>query len=106
MLVHLALALAPIVTPAATPIPHTLTAMAPVEIWAQGLGDLRGIAVDREGRVWVTDHAGGRVVRLDRAGTARVVATGLRGPIGIALDDSGRVLVAEEDAGRVVVVNP
>jgi sugar lactone lactonase YvrE len=106
MLVHLVLSIAPILTPAATPIPHTLTAMAPVEIWAQGLGDLRGIAVDVEGRAWVTDYSRGRVLRVERTGTARVVATGLRGPVGIALDDIGRVLVAEEAAGRIVEVGP
>jgi sugar lactone lactonase YvrE len=105
MLAHLALAIAPIITAAATPTAHTLTAGAPVEIWARGLGDVRGIAVDAEGRVWVTDHAGGRVLRLDGPGSVRVVAGGLRGPIGIALDDAGRVLVAEEGAGRVVHVS-
>lgn len=106
MLAHIALAIAPIITPAVTPTAHTLTASAPIEIWARGLGDLRGIAVDAEGRVWVTDHARGRVLRLDGPGAARVVATGLRGPIGIALDDSSRVVVVEQDAGRVVHVSP
>src|SRR5205085_5800596 len=106
MLAHLALAIAPMITPAATPSPHTLTAMAPVEVWARGLGDLRGIAVDADSRVWVTDHAGGRVLRLDGVGPARVVASGLQRPIGIALDEGGRVLVAEEEAGRVVHVSP
>jgi len=106
MLAHLALAIAPIVASTAPPAPHTLTAMAPVEVWARGLGDLRGIAVDGEGRLWVTDHARGRVLRLDGPGSARVVASGLRGPIGIALDETGRVLVVEENAGRVVHVGP
>ena len=105
MLAHLALAIAPMLTPAATPSAHTLTAMAPVEVWARGLGDLRGIVVDVDGRVWVTDHAGGRVLRLNGAGPARVVASGLQGPIGIALDEGGRVLVAEEGAGRIVRVS-
>jgi sugar lactone lactonase YvrE len=104
MLAHLALAIAPIVTPVTVPTPHTLTAMAPIEVWATGLGDLRGIAVDAEGRVWVTDHARGRVLRLDAAGAARVVAVGLQAPVGIAIDPSGRVLVAEEDAGRIVQI--
>src|SRR4051812_38205585 len=106
MLAHIALAIAPIITPAATPAAHTLTASAPIEVWARGLGDLRGIAVDAEGRVWVTDHARGRVLRLDGPGPVRVVATGLRGPIGLAIDDSGRLLIAEEDAGRIVHVSP
>ena len=106
MLAHLALAIAPIVAPASTPAVHTLTAMAPVEVWARGLGDLRGIAVDADGRVWVTDHASGRVLRLDAPGSARVVASGLRGPLGIAIDESGRVLVVEEEAGRIVHVAP
>jgi len=106
MLAHIALAIAPILTPATTPIAHTITAAAPIEVWARGVGDLRGIAVDAEGRVWVTDHARGRVLRLDGPGPVRVVATGLRGPLGIALDDTGRLLVAEEEAGRIVRVNP
>src|SRR6267142_4240923 len=106
MLAHIALAIAPIITPAAIPTAHTLTAAAPIEVWARRLGDVRGIAVDAEGRVWVTDHARGRVLRLDAPGAVRVVASGLRGPIGLALDDTGRVLVAEEDAGRVVQVGP
>jgi len=104
MLAHIALALAPMLTPTATPTPHTLTANAPIEIWARGLGDLRGLAVDTEGRVWLTDHAGGRVLRLDGPGSMRVVASDLAGPIGIAIADGGRVLVAEHDAGRIVDV--
>jgi sugar lactone lactonase YvrE len=103
MLAHLALAIAPIL-PAATPTPHTLTAMAPIEVWARGLGDVRGIAVDAAGAVWVTDAARGVVLRLDAGGSARVMAAGLGGPIGIALDASGRVLVAEAEAGRIVEV--
>ena len=106
MLAHLALAIAPILTPASIPTAHTLTAMAPVEVWARALGDLRGIAVDGEGRVWVTDHAGGRLLRLDAPGSARVMVSGLRGPVGVAIGDGGRVLVAEEDAGRVVHLGP
>ena len=104
MLAHLALAIAPILTPATTPTPHTLTAVAPLEVWARKLGDLLGVAVDADGRVWVTDHAGGRVLRLDAPGSARIVASGLRGPTGIALDDTGRVLVVEEDGDRIVHV--
>jgi sugar lactone lactonase YvrE len=102
MLAHLALAIAPVLTPAATPTPHTITALAPLEVWASGLGDLRGLALDAERRVWVTDHASGRVLRLDAPGVARVVASGLQGPLGIAMDGGGRLLVAEEHAGRIV----
>ena len=106
MLAHLALAIAPMVTSAVTPTPHAVAALAPVEVWASGLGDLRGVAVDDQGRVWVTDHAGGRVLRVDAPGVVRVVASGLRGPLGITIDDSGRVLVAEEHAGRIVPIGP
>jgi sugar lactone lactonase YvrE len=106
MLAHLALAIAPFLMPATAPTPHTLTAMAPIEVWGKGLGDLRGIAVDRDGRAWVTDHAGGRVLRLDRPGAVRVVASGLRGPLGLAFDRAGRLLVVEQDAGRIVRIGP
>jgi glucose/arabinose dehydrogenase len=105
MLAHLALAIAPILTPAATPAAHTLTALAPIEIWASGLGDPRGIAVDAHGHVWVTDHARGLLLRLDGLGAARVVARGLRGPLGAAVDGAGRLLIAEETGGRVVRVS-
>ena len=105
MLAHLALAITPLLTAASVPTPHTLTAMAPVEIWGTRLGDLRGVAVDAEGRVWVTDYASGRLLRLDAPGHARVVASGLRGPIGIAFDRTGRLLVVEHEAGRVVHVS-
>jgi len=105
MLAHLALAIAPMLTAASVPTPHALTAMAPMEVWGARLGDLRGVAVDADGRVWVTDHARGRVLRLDAPGHSRVVASGLRGPVGIAFDRTGRLLVVEHDAGRVVHVS-
>lgn len=81
-------------------------AVEPVEVHADGFDDLRGVAVDAEGYIYVADRAAGTVTRiaLDRSRT--VLASGLDRPVGVALDAAGRVLVAEEQAGRVVRLEP
>ena len=79
-----------------------LAALDPVEIWADGFGDLRGLAVDPAGNVFVADRALGSVTRIAPDGTRTLVASGLDRPIGLAFDPLGRLLVAEERAGRVV----
>ena len=83
-----------------------LSALDPVEIYADGFGDLRGIVVDPQGNVYVADRARGAVTRLSPDGKRTRVARGLARPIGLALDPAGRLLIAEEKAGRVVRVEP
>ncbi|HBH03669.1 MAG TPA: hypothetical protein DDZ42_17405, partial [Candidatus Rokubacteria bacterium] len=86
-------------------MPH-LAALDPVEIWADGFGDLRGIAVDGQGNVFVADRARGSVTRIAPDGTRTRVASGLDRPVGLAFDPLGRLLIAEEKAGRVVRLEP
>ena len=86
-------------------MPH-LAALDPVEIWADAFGDLRGIAVDGQGNVFVADRARGAVTRIAPDGTRTRVASGLDRPIGLAFDPLGRLLIAEERAGRVVRLEP
>src|SRR5207244_9425980 len=83
-----------------------LSALDPVEIYANGFDDLRGIVVDPQGNVLVADRAAGTVTRIapDHTHTRTVVARRLQRPIGLAFDPSGRMLIAEEKAGRVVRV--
>jgi sugar lactone lactonase YvrE len=78
------------------------SALAPVEIYSDGFGHLRGIAVDASGNVYVADRQAGTVTRvaLDRSRT--IVASGLDRPIGLTFDLEGRLLIAEERAARVV----
>ena len=83
-----------------------LNALDPVEIYADGFGDLRGIVVDAQGNVFVADRAQGAVARIAPDGARTRVARGLAHPIGLALDPAGRLLIAEEKAGRVVRIEP
>jgi sugar lactone lactonase YvrE len=82
-----------------------ITALAPFDVVADGFGSLRGIVVDGDDHLYVTDREAGTVTRLGIDGR-RVVARRLDRPVGIALDPSGRLLVAEERAGRVVRLDP
>ena len=79
-----------------------VTALAPVEVWADGFGDLGGVAVDTEGAVYVADRLAGTVVRIAPDRSRTIVATGLDQPTGLAVDASGRLVIAEEGANRVV----
>ncbi len=81
-------------------------AVEPVEVLADGFGDLRGVAVDAEGRVYVADRDAGTVTRIAPDRSRAVVASSLERPVGVAIDAAGRLLVAEERAGRVVRVEP
>ncbi len=78
------------------------TAVSPLEVYADGFLDLRGIALDGDGNVFVVDREAGTVTRIARDRSRLVVASGLERPIGLALDLDGRLLIAEERAGRVV----
>ena len=82
--------------------PQPITALAPFEVWADGFDDVRGIAVDHDGGVFVADHQRGTVLRIAPDRTQRVVARQLNRPLGVAFDDIGRLLVAEEGSGRVL----
>jgi sugar lactone lactonase YvrE len=81
--------------------PQSITALAPFEIVAEGFASLRGVVVDEDGRIYVTDREAGTVTRVGPDGR-RVVARHLRRPVGLALDAHGQLLVAEEDAGRIL----
>jgi len=87
----------------AAPVDH-VTALAPVEIWADGFGDLRGIAIDGEGSVYVADRLIGTVTRIGPDRSRTVLASGLDHPVGLAFDPSGRLVIAEEQGNRVIRV--
>ncbi|HYE92855.1 MAG TPA: hypothetical protein VEA38_17625, partial [Terriglobales bacterium] len=81
---------------------HHIAALAPVDVLADGFGDVVGLVVDRDDAVFVSDRRAGTVTRLTPDGRRRTVASGLSKPAGLALDAHGALLVAEERAGRVV----
>ena len=77
-------------------------ALAPAEILARGFLQPRGVVVDSQGVVYVSDRATGTITSIASDWSTAVVARGLERPIGLAFDLEGRLLVAEERAGRVV----
>ena len=79
-----------------------VSALAPFDTYADGFHDLRGIALDAAGAVFVADRDAGTVTRIGADLARTVIASGLERPIGLAFDPDGRLLVAEERAGRVV----
>ena len=85
---------------------QSISSLDPVEVYADGFGDLRGIAVDDDGDVFVADRHTGTITRVTADRAQSVVANQLERPIGLALDQERRLLVAEERAGRVIRIEP
>jgi len=61
---------------------------------ARDVGDVYGIAVGAEDRLYVADWSGGRVLVVV-GGKARVLAEGLEYPSGLVLDGAGDLFVKE-----------
>ena len=55
-----------------------LTALDPVELFADGFGDLRGLAVDGQGNLFVADRAVGSVARIAPDGSRTLAASATR----------------------------
>lgn len=73
-----------------------------MEIVQAGFGNLRGIAVDGAGQIYVADREAGTVTRIGTDQARATLARGLERPVGLSLDSHGRLLVAEERAGRIM----
>lgn len=79
---------------------HTRSALAAgrTEQVAEGLGLVRGLAVDAEGTVWISDYAGDRVLAArwgsEGLSAPEVRYTGLGGPAALAFEPRGSLLVA------------
>jgi RHS repeat-associated protein len=83
-----------------------VAALAPVEVWVDGLATVGGLALDARGHLYVSDADAGTVTRVAPDGTRTVVARGLDRPVGLAFDATGQLLIVEERAGRIVRVEP
>jgi sugar lactone lactonase YvrE len=76
------------------------------EVVVRGLHDPIGIAVARDGTLYVAEATKNRVVRFDARTRKRTVvaSTGLSQPLGLALRSDGALLVADSRNGRIVRV--
>jgi streptogramin lyase len=61
----------------------------------------QGVAVDKNGHVWVTDPASGRLEEFDEEGKYITQVGSLGTPAGVAADSEANVWVTEESASRV-----
>ena len=78
---------------------HRITQGGEVSVFFRGLGRPQGMALDREGHLYVAGSYGGRrgIVRITPQGHADVVLSG-SGIVGMALQPSGRAIVATTDS--------
>jgi len=76
------------------------------EVVVRGLHDPVGLAVDRDGTIYVAEEQTNRVIRFAPGTRARtvIVAAGLDQPLGLALRTDGSLLVADSHHGRIVRV--
>lgn len=60
------------------------------------------VAIDRQGRVWVTTLGDGGLWLIPSGGAPRQVLTGLANPQGLTLDRCGNPIVVEQNAQRIL----
>jgi sugar lactone lactonase YvrE len=73
---------------------------------ADGFGGGDGVAWDHHGRLYVSDHKGGRVFVIPRPGQAPVLlASGFQAPADLCLDPTGKqILVPDMKAGTITAL--
>ena len=69
---------------------------------AEGLEELYGVAVVRDGRLLVAEGGTGRLLRIGHRGDVSTIATGLGRPAGVAAASDGSCFVSDRDGGRVL----
>ena len=69
---------------------------------AEGLEELYGVAVVRDGRLLVAEGGTGRLLRIGHGGDVSTIATGLGRPAGVAAAPDGSCFVSDRDGGRVL----
>src|SRR6266403_1883828 len=78
---------------------HRITQGGDVSVFFRGLGRPQGLALDRDGNLYVAGSYGGRrgIVRITPQAQAEVVLSG-SGIVGMALQPSGRAILATTDS--------
>jgi len=77
------------------------------ELITTGLRNPTGVAVDTNGRTYVTEHiADGTLIAIETNGDSRVVKSGLNYPAGLAFAPDQSLYLAEHGRGRVLHLIP
>ncbi len=77
---------------------------AEMEVLAQGLDQLYGVARAPGGAIVAAEFGAGRVLAVRAGGEVEVLAAGLRKPLGVACMPDGTCLVSESAGGRIVAL--
>lgn len=80
------------------------SALAPIELLVEGLGNLGGIAVGGTGAVFVSEWDAGKIFKIVPGDRPEIVVDHLRHPGGVALDRESRLVVAEGGKRRILRV--
>ena len=80
----------------------TASALAPIELLVEGLGNLGGIAVDGTGAVFVSDWEAGKIFKIVSGDPPEIVVERLRHPRGVMLDRESRLVFAEGGKRRIL----
>ncbi len=75
-------------------------------IASEKLSDPFGVAIDNEGRTYISDGLGGRIFRIENNGQSQVVASGLDMPSAIAFDIDGSLIIANTGAHTILRLDP
>ncbi len=83
---------------------------AKTEVVVDGLNDPSGVAVDKNGNIYVSTHAEGAegkgtLVKINPKGKKSVVARNLTGPKGMAFDAKGDLYVASFEGNAILKMN-
>jgi sugar lactone lactonase YvrE len=76
-----------------------------VKLWRGGYGSLGGIAADRDGNVFVSDHRRDVLLKIDPAGNESVVLEADASFAAIAFDRQGRLIACKPQGFGVVAID-
>lgn len=77
-----------------------------LEVVAENLSNPEGLAIDRSGKMYVSEAGAGRISLVNADGTLTEVISGLSAPRSLATDENDNLYVAETGAGTVSRVIP
>jgi len=78
-----------------------ISALAPVELIAEGFREPTEIVVDQTGAIFVSDRKNGEILKIT-GNEVRSVVTHLNRPVGLSFDSKGRLLIVEEKGGSLL----
>ena len=71
-----------------------------VELFAQRVGAVTGLAMDDQGNLYAADYDGGRILKLNGPADLDIYASGIDKPTDLAFDADGRLYVASSTSSR------